>query len=105
MILTADTFDRFNLSLDKRVEYLTLAVSNAKSHPVSVGGRHETAIAFLTDLEEKLEVAHVQLELYNALSPRQLEPNVSERFKALTQRLYNITEVRNASLYIMFPID
>ena len=104
-MLTADTHVRFNLSLDKRVEYLTLAVSNAKSHPVSVGGRHETAIAFLTDLDEKLEVAHVQLELYNALSPRQLEPNVSERFKALTQRLYNITEVCCVSLPIFLPVD
>ncbi|KAI0374276.1 nucleoporin [Pilatotrama ljubarskyi] len=83
----------FNLSLETRLEYLTLAVGNAKSHPVSVGGRHETAIAFLTDLEEKLEVAQVQLELYNTLLPRQHEPEVSERFKALSMRLYNITEL------------
>lgn len=80
------------MSLEKRLEYLTLAVSNAKSHPVSIGGRHETAIAFLTDLEEKLEVAQVQLELYNALQNRQLEPDVAERFNALSYRLYNITE-------------
>ena len=86
---------RFNLTLDTRLEYLTLAVSNAKSHPVSVGGRHETAIAFLTDLEEKLEVAQVQLELYNTLLPRQHDPEVVDRFKALSQRLYNITEVRS----------
>ena len=81
------------MSLEQRLEYLTLAVSNAKSHPVSVGGRHETAIAFLTDLEEKLEVAQVQLELYNTLLPRHLEPDVAERFKALSHRLYNVTEV------------
>lgn len=85
---------RFSLTLDTRLEYLTLAVGNAKSHPVSVGGRHETAIAFLTDLEEKLDVAQVQLELYNTLLPRQHEPEVAERFKALSNRLYNITEVR-----------
>ncbi|KAI0735282.1 nucleoporin [Earliella scabrosa] len=83
----------FNLTLDTRLEYLTLAVGNAKSHPVSVGGRHETAIAFLTDLEEKLEVAQVQLELYNTLLPRQHDPEVVDRFKALSQRLYNITEL------------
>ena len=58
------------MSLESRVEYLTLAVGNAKSHPVSAGGRHETAIAFLTDLEEKLEVAQVQLEMYNTLASR-----------------------------------
>ncbi|PIL32067.1 transporter [Ganoderma sinense ZZ0214-1] len=84
---------QFSLSLDARLEYLTLAVSNAKSHPVSTGGRHETAIAFLTDLEEKLEVAQVQLELYNTLLSRQHEPEVADRFKALTHRLYNITEL------------
>ena len=78
---------------------MTLAVSNAKSHPVSVGGRHETAIAFLTDLEEKLEVAQVQLEVYNALLPRQREPGVKERFEALSLRLYNITEVRRMAVY------
>ncbi|KAH9857879.1 nucleoporin [Lenzites betulinus] len=83
----------FNLALDTRLEYLTLAVGNAKSHPVSVGGRHETAIAFLTDLEEKLEVAQVQLELFNTLVPRQHEPDVVDRFKALSLRLYNITEL------------
>ena len=95
---------RFDLSLDTRLEYLTLAVGNAKSHPVSVGGRHETAIAFLTDLEEKLDVAQVQLELYNTLLPRQHEPEVAERFKALSVRLYNITEVsgRNAFSISLF---
>ncbi|KAL1952061.1 hypothetical protein VTO73DRAFT_1210 [Trametes versicolor] len=92
LAILAESTD-FNLSLDMRLEYLTLAVGNAKSHPVSVGGRHETAIAFLTDLEEKLEVAQVQLELYNTLLPRQHEPDVVERFKALSLRLYNITEL------------
>src|SRR6266508_2720444 len=60
---------RFDVDLDSRLEYLTLAVANAKSHPISVGGRHETAIAFLTDLEEKLDVAQVQLEIYHTLLP------------------------------------
>ncbi|OSD03533.1 nucleoporin [Trametes coccinea BRFM310] len=92
LAILAESTD-FNLSLETRLEYLTLAVGNAKSHPVSIGGRHETAIAFLTDLEEKLEVAQVQLELYNALLPRQHEPEVAERFKALSLRLYNITDL------------
>jgi hypothetical protein len=48
--------------LYKHLEYPTLAVANAKSHFVTIGGRHETAISFLTDLEEKLDVAQVQLE-------------------------------------------
>jgi nuclear pore complex protein Nup155 len=82
--------------LDSRVEYLTLAVANAKSHPISVGGRHETAIAFLTDLEEKLEVAQVQLEVYQYLLPHASDAaEVAERVKLLSDRLLTMTEVRN----------
>ena len=49
---------------------MTLALGNAKSHPVAVGGRHEDAISFPTELEEELQVAQVQLELYHTLAPR-----------------------------------
>lgn len=85
---------RFDLNLDARLECLTLAVANAKSHPVSIGGRHETAIDFLTDLEEKLDVAQVQLEIYNVLYPHIDDaPEVGERVKILTKRLFTMTEV------------
>ena len=85
---------RFDLTLDERLEYLTLAVGNAKSHPVSVGGRHEDAISFLTELEEELEVAQVQLELYHTLAPRIDEAGeVAEKIKFLTTRLFTVTEV------------
>lgn len=85
---------RFDLTLDARLEYLTLAVGNAKSHPVAVGGRHEDAISFLTELEEELEVAQVQLELYHTLSSRLNEGGeVGEKIKFLTTRLFNVTEV------------
>jgi hypothetical protein len=71
-----------------------LAVANAKSHPISVGGRHETAIAFLTDLEEKLDVAQVQLEIYNTLLPHVDDaPAVGERIKLLSKRLFTMTDV------------
>ena len=79
------------MTLDERLEYLTLAVGNAKSHPVDVGGRHEDAISFLTELEEQLEVAQVQLELYHTLVPRIDE--ASEVAEKLTTRLFTITEV------------
>lgn len=76
------------------MEYLTLSVGNAKSHPVSAGGRHETAIAFLTDLEEKLEVAQVQLEMHAALYPRINEPGeVGAKIQLLSKTLLTITEV------------
>lgn len=86
---------RFQLQLDNRLEYLTLAVGNAKSHPVSAGGRHETAIAFLTDLEEKLEVAQVQLEMYSTLLPHVNDASeVGVKINALASRLYTMSEVK-----------
>ena len=92
--LTFHLFGRFDLILDARLEYLTLAVGNAKSHPVAVGGRHEDAISFLTELEEELEVAQVQLELYHTLAPRVNEAGeVGEKIRFLATRLFNITEV------------
>lgn len=85
---------RIDLSLDARLEYLTLAVGNAKSHPISVGGRHETAIAFLTDLEEKLDVAQVQLEVYNLLMSHLNEPGeVGEKVRILSKTLLTMSEV------------
>jgi hypothetical protein len=85
---------RFSLSLENRLECLTLAVGNAKSHPVSTGGRYETAIGFLDSLEEKLEVAQVQLEIYNTLAPHVNDaPEVGERIKSLSTRLFTMQEV------------
>lgn len=71
-----------------------MAVANAKSHPISAGGRHETAIAFLTDLEEKLDVAQVQLEIYNTLVPHVNDaPAVGERIQSLSRQLFTMTDV------------
>jgi len=86
--------DQFDLDLSARLEYLTLAVANAKSHPISATGRHETAIAFLTDLEEKLDVAQVQLEIYNTLLPHVNDAvEVGERIRLLSKRLFTMTEL------------
>ena len=85
---------RFDLSLDQRLECLTLAVSNAKSHPVSVNGKHETAIAFLSELEDQLEVTQVQIELFHLLQHLINEPgDVGDKVRLLSQQLFNITEV------------
>ncbi|KAJ6604576.1 nucleoporin [Mycena vulgaris] len=85
---------QFELTLESRLEYLTLAVGNAKAHPISIGGKHETAIAFLTDLEEKLEVAQVQLEIYNTLAPHINDaPAVGERIMVLSTRLLTMSEL------------
>lgn len=91
---------RFDLPLDSRLEYLTLAVGNAKSHPISAGGRHETAIAFLTDLEEKLDVAQVQLEIHNHLAPHVHDsPEVGERIALLGRGLLTMSEVRKRVVF------
>ncbi|EGO04780.1 hypothetical protein SERLA73DRAFT_164639 [Serpula lacrymans var. lacrymans S7.3] len=82
-----------DLSLGRRLEYLTLAVGNAKSHPISYEGRHENAVAFLTDLEDKLDVAKVQFELYNVLLPRTNDEGVGDKVKCLSERLLNISEL------------
>jgi nuclear pore complex protein Nup155 len=76
---------------------LTLAVGNAKSHPVSAGGKHESAISFLTELEEKLDVSQVQLEIFFTLTPRlqsqPADPDLREKVELLERGLFNITEV------------
>jgi nuclear pore complex protein Nup155 len=81
-------------------------VGNAKSHPISVGGRHETAIAFLTDLEEKLDVAQVQLEVYNTLVPHLNDPGeAGEKVKMLSKTLLTMSEVRYFGSNLFFLPD
>ncbi|KAG6862386.1 hypothetical protein C0995_011826 [Termitomyces sp. Mi166 len=85
---------QFDLELSARLEYLTLAVGNAKSHPISATGHHETAIAFLTDLEEKVDVAQVQLEIYNVLLPHIDDaPEVGARINMLSKQLFTMTDL------------
>ncbi|EPQ60591.1 nucleoporin [Gloeophyllum trabeum ATCC 11539] len=85
---------QLGLTLEERLEYLTLAVGNAKSHPISAEGRHETAIAFLAELEDKLEVAQVQLEMYHTLVPHIKDAEeVRERIQLLGRRLFTMTEL------------
>lgn len=94
---------RFNLTLDRRIEYLTLAVNNAKSHPSSEFGRHETAVEFLTDLEEKLEVAQVQREICHSLTAKLGAPSGEDtlRLRYLQNTLLNITQVGLLSVVVI----
>jgi nuclear pore complex protein Nup155 len=55
--------DSLQLTLREREEYLTWSVANARGHAASPYGHTESAVGFLTDVEEKLEVAKVQREL------------------------------------------
>lgn len=94
-----DQFASFPLSLDQRIEYLTLAVSNAKSHPISSGGRQETAIALLTEYEEKLDVARAQLQIFKEVLQEYPNPDqvVRDKLQELSSGLISISKVRTDS--------
>lgn len=81
------------------MEYLTLAVANAKS----TGSSRSTpnSVEFLTDLEEKLEVAQVQIEVYRTVyeSPDMDEPLKKDLMARLNEKLMTISEVGFESLY------
>ena len=95
----------FPLSLHKRVEYLSLAVSNAKSQLPSAASATSAAslgVEFLTEIEEKLEVAMVQIEIFRAVeeSPRigrdmERDEEKSTWLEKLEDKLYTISEVRS----------
>lgn len=90
------------LALDKRLEYLSLAASNARSQFPTPGMREDT-IEFLTSIEEKLEVGAVQVEIYRQV--QELEdganrPSSSNRpakkedmLAQLESRLYGISQL------------
>lgn len=73
------------------MEYLSLAVGNAKSQLPSSKG---DAVQFLTECEEKLEVAQVQIEIIRAIEesslPQLEKENVVSR---LGQGLCSISDV------------
>ncbi|KAK4336201.1 Nucleoporin NUP157 [Rhodotorula toruloides] len=82
----------FPLSLQKRVEYLSLAVGNAKSQiPSSSRG---DAVQFLTDVEEKLEVAQVQIEIFRAIEESKMPQDEKQQWlDKVEDRLFTITEL------------
>ena len=59
----------FALRLSERIEYLALAVGNAKSVRASAHVDAQEVIALATQLEEDLEVAQVQAKVLGALQP------------------------------------
>lgn len=59
----------FALRLDERIEYLALAVGNAKSIRAAHADSVHDLISFASQLEEDLEVAQVQAKVRSALQP------------------------------------
>jgi hypothetical protein len=94
VFLLSHAVHSFPLTLNKRIEYLTLAVGNAKSQPAASGARLESALARLQDLEERLEVAQVQLEILHTLLPRANEGGqVGARIELLQKQLFTVSDV------------
>ncbi|GAA6061215.1 hypothetical protein JCM10212_001536 [Sporobolomyces blumeae] len=82
----------FPLALQKRVEYLSLAVGNAKSQLPS--GTRGDSVQFLTDVEEKLEVAQVQIEIFRAIEESDLDEDEKKAWlDKVEDRLFTITEL------------
>jgi len=79
--------------MSSRLEYLTLAMANAKAH--SASGHQGAAVQLLEVLEEKLDVYQVQAEMFNTLSPHMKDaPEVGQKIQLLSKYLMNMTEVR-----------
>lgn len=90
----ADT-SAFPLALHQRVEYLSLAVGNAKSQVPSTS-RGDT-VQFLTEIEEKLEVAQVQIEIFRAIEEGNLPQDEKQQWlDKVEDRLFTISEVRHS---------
>jgi nuclear pore complex protein Nup155 len=86
--------NEFDLDLAKRLEYLSLAASQARSQFPSASNRLEVQ-ELLSEAEDKLEVAQVQLEVQRAIMG--LSNIDSEQKDAalaqINERLYTITEL------------
>jgi nuclear pore complex protein Nup155 len=85
--------------LPQRLEYLTLAVANAKSSSSAHDGA--MSVEFRTDLEEKLDVAQVQIEVCRSVfeNPEMADDLRNELVRQLNERLLTISEVRSAALF------
>ncbi|KAG0142966.1 hypothetical protein CROQUDRAFT_96882 [Cronartium quercuum f. sp. fusiforme G11] len=88
------TDESLPLSLPRRIEYLSLAVSNAKSSPsLTSNSENGGAFAFLTDLEEKLDVAQVQVEVLQNVLDLEGGADNEAVTESLQRRLLTISEL------------
>lgn len=83
----------YGLTLDQRIQYLSLAISNAKSTSGDSSRRYEADGEFLKDTEDKLDVATVQLEIYSRLVPMVANPDEDPKVQDLASRLLTLQEV------------
>ncbi|KAG0042079.1 hypothetical protein BGZ83_000923 [Gryganskiella cystojenkinii] len=77
---------RYKLDFDSRLEYLSLAVSNAKSCPAGSDPKSENG-RLLIELEEKLEVGNIQLDII-----QHLKAAAEEHARQMNNGALNATE-------------
>ncbi|EDO30041.1 predicted protein, partial [Nematostella vectensis] len=81
-----------DVSLVQRLEYLSRAIMSAKSSNLRTSSSKEGE--FLHELEEKLEVARIQSQVYEALSRRHASrpsPHLQDALNQLNNRLVDVT--------------
>ena len=91
-----------DITLELRLEFLSRAIMSAKSCNLRTAASGEGE--FLHELEEKLEVARIQMQVYEALtrvntatSSRQLE----QALALLNSHLMDITTVSSAKKHVL----
>ncbi|KAK9759808.1 hypothetical protein K7432_016807 [Basidiobolus ranarum] len=80
----------FELTLAGRIEYLSRAVGNAKSFAPGIS--REDGIQFLHELEEKLEVAQVQMDIYHGIKRSGAH---LDALAELDTKLFDVTQLYN----------
>lgn len=86
--------NRFGLDLGKRLEYLSLAASNARSQFPAASGRYETQ-ELLREAEDRLDVAQIQVEIQRriAVLPDLEEDQKASLISRLDEQLFSVTDV------------
>lgn len=94
------------MKLEKRIEYLSLALGNAKSHQASEFEEGlQAPVEFLTDLDEKLEVANVQLEIYEQMKRiRHLSEEGLRDIEVVGTALLDVTAVSDIQLVSVIAV-
>lgn len=90
------------MTLESRLEYLARAIMSAKSCNLRIAGSGEGE--FLHELEEKLEVARIQMQVYQALvNLKAVNPSsrIAQALAALDSRLLDVTTVRDFLNFVL----
>lgn len=88
-----------DVTLELRLEYLARAIMSAKSCNLRTAGSGEGE--FLHELEEKLEVARIQMQVYQALvriNAANPSRRIDEALMRLNSQLLDVTTVRILSM-------